>query len=166
MVLEDSSSQGANEKVMCGGRMLFTGPDYLRDHRVTVNPDHRYVGIGTMADDGSSDLDYLWRADPKNLPRLYRKKVRHFYITCRTKPTYNLCGHNVGPHQVRPLLKPVLIHTYTVCVISFFLSTKNNLFTFYHITQYTENIVSTYAILTQNLKFQPTTTPIYDIFLK
>ena len=42
---------------------------------------------------------------------------------------------------------------YTVCVISFIVSTKNDLFTLYQITQYTNNIVSTYAILTKNLIF-------------
>ncbi|XP_046577682.1 uncharacterized protein C4orf45 homolog [Haliotis rubra] len=45
-------------------RMLFTGPDYNRDHRVTVQPENRMVGIGTMSQEGTSEVDYLWRAAP------------------------------------------------------------------------------------------------------
>ena len=33
----DPISARADESVMSGGRMLFTGPDYLRDHRVKVD---------------------------------------------------------------------------------------------------------------------------------
>ena len=40
------------------------GPDYLRQHRVLVEPDHRFVGEGTMSPEGSSELSYLWRAHP------------------------------------------------------------------------------------------------------
>ena len=58
---------------MSGGRMLFTGPDYLRDHRVKVDDEHRYIGIGTMHPDASSELDYITRANPDNKPKLYRK---------------------------------------------------------------------------------------------
>ncbi|XP_071107027.1 protein SPMIP2-like isoform X1 [Haliotis cracherodii] len=46
-------------------RMLFTGPDYNRDHRVTVQPENRMVGIGTMSKEGTSESDYLWRAAPR-----------------------------------------------------------------------------------------------------
>lgn len=55
--------------------MLFTGPDYLRDHRVHVQPEHRYIGIGRMHPDGSSELDYIARVDPNNRPKMYRKNV-------------------------------------------------------------------------------------------
>merc|ERR1712137_128274 len=64
----------AEEQIMSGGRMLFTGPDYLRDHRVKVEEEHRYIGIGTMHPDHSSELDYIMRGNPENKPRLYRKK--------------------------------------------------------------------------------------------
>ena len=40
------------------------GPDYLRQHRVLVEPDHRFVGEGTMSPEGTSELSYLWRAHP------------------------------------------------------------------------------------------------------
>ena len=40
----DPISAPADESVMSGGRMLFTGPDYLRDHRVKVEEEHRFVG--------------------------------------------------------------------------------------------------------------------------
>ncbi|WAQ95668.1 CD045-like protein [Mya arenaria] len=46
------------------GRVLYTGPDGNCDHRVTVEPEHRYVGIGTMSEEGTSETDYLWRAAP------------------------------------------------------------------------------------------------------
>ena len=69
----DPISARADESVMSGGRMLFTGPDYLRDHRVKVDDEHRYIGIGTMHPDASSELDYITRANPDNKPKLYRK---------------------------------------------------------------------------------------------
>ncbi|CAG2193973.1 unnamed protein product [Mytilus edulis] len=43
------------------GRMLFTGPDATKDHLMTVNQEHRQVGIGTMSREGTSETDYLWR---------------------------------------------------------------------------------------------------------
>ncbi|XP_060578056.1 protein SPMIP2-like [Ruditapes philippinarum] len=46
------------------GRVLYTGPDGNCDHRVTVEPEHRYVGIGTMSEEGTSETDYLWRPAP------------------------------------------------------------------------------------------------------
>ena len=48
----------------------LTGPDGICDHSVTVEPEHRYVGIGTMSQEGTSEVDYLWRAAPStNFPR-------------------------------------------------------------------------------------------------
>lgn len=44
------------------GRVLFTGPDMIGDHRVTVQQEHRQIGIGTMSPEGTSETDYLWRA--------------------------------------------------------------------------------------------------------
>lgn len=35
---------------------------------------NRYIGIGTMHPDHSSELDYIMRGNPENKPRLYRKK--------------------------------------------------------------------------------------------
>ncbi|XP_048757791.2 uncharacterized protein C4orf45 homolog isoform X2 [Ostrea edulis] len=54
------------------GRMLFTGPDWIRQHRVTVEPEHRHIGIGTMSREGTSEADYIWRpatATPFPRPR-------------------------------------------------------------------------------------------------
>lgn len=47
------------------GRVLYTGPDGNCDHRVSVVPERRYVGIGTMSGEGTSETDYLWRAAPR-----------------------------------------------------------------------------------------------------
>ncbi|KAL4239403.1 hypothetical protein ACF0H5_000219 [Mactra antiquata] len=58
------------------GRVLYTGPDGICDHRVTVEPEHRYVGIGTMSEEGTSETDYLWRAAPSTpFPRPKTSKV-------------------------------------------------------------------------------------------
>lgn len=46
------------------GRVLYTGPDGNCDYRVSVGPEHRYVGIGTMSLEGTSEVDYIWRAAP------------------------------------------------------------------------------------------------------
>jgi len=51
------------------GAVLFTGPDGIRDHHVSVSPEHRYVGEGAMSVEGSSEVDYLWRAEKMPHPR-------------------------------------------------------------------------------------------------
>ncbi|XP_039258360.1 protein SPMIP2-like [Styela clava] len=60
-----------------GRRMLFTGPDGIRNQWVSVAADHnRYVGIGTMSPEGTSDLDYLYRPSPRDSPALRPKHRR------------------------------------------------------------------------------------------
>lgn len=59
-----------------GRRMLFTGPDGIRNQKVTVRSNHRYVGIGTMSPEGTSELDYIYRpatADPPSLRPKHRR---------------------------------------------------------------------------------------------
>jgi len=51
------------------GAVLFTGPDGIRDHHTSVNGEHRYVGEGAMSVEGSSEVDYLWRARQMPHPR-------------------------------------------------------------------------------------------------
>ena len=46
---------------------LFSGPDGIKDHCVTVEDEHRYVGEGTMSPEGTSDVSYLWKA-PAGIP--------------------------------------------------------------------------------------------------
>ncbi|KAK6170684.1 hypothetical protein SNE40_019014 [Patella caerulea] len=48
------------------GRMYFTGPEGNRDHRVTVQDEHRAIGIGTMTPERTSDANYIWRTNPRN----------------------------------------------------------------------------------------------------
>ncbi|XP_002121517.2 protein SPMIP2 [Ciona intestinalis] len=59
-----------------GRRMLFTGPDGITDQRVTVEEDNRYVGIGTMSPEGTSELAYLYRPDWRNSPAVLPKHKR------------------------------------------------------------------------------------------
>ena len=44
--------------------MCLAGPDGIGDHTSTVEPEHRYVGIGTMSCEGTSETEYCWRAAP------------------------------------------------------------------------------------------------------
>lgn len=46
------------------GQILFTGPSGIRDYKVNVVTDDRMVGIGTMSQEGTSDLQYIWRGAP------------------------------------------------------------------------------------------------------
>jgi hypothetical protein len=46
---------------------LLPGPDGLRPYRLRVEDEHRYVGIGTMSPEGSSEINYMWNS-PKNTP--------------------------------------------------------------------------------------------------
>nr|CAB3227125.1 uncharacterized protein C4orf45 [Phallusia mammillata] len=59
-----------------GRRMLFTGPDGIRNQNVDVEEDNRYVGIGTMSPEGTSELAYLYRPDWRNAPSLLPKHRR------------------------------------------------------------------------------------------
>ena len=43
---------------------VSSGPDYLRDHRVKVEADHRNVGVGSRSTELSSEVNYLWRGAP------------------------------------------------------------------------------------------------------
>merc|ERR1711934_15870 len=47
-----------------GQRILFTGPDGICDQKMQIKTEHRYVGIGTMSKEGTSELDYLYRQGP------------------------------------------------------------------------------------------------------
>ncbi|XP_071953397.1 uncharacterized protein [Antedon mediterranea] len=47
------------------GAVLFTGPDGIGDYKVNVVTDDRFVGIGTMSAEGTSELKYIMRASPK-----------------------------------------------------------------------------------------------------
>ena len=51
------------------------GPDGIRDHRVQVEEEHRYVGEGTNSPEGTSEVDYLWRA-PRGIPYPRPKTAR------------------------------------------------------------------------------------------
>ena len=50
-----------SERLTNGVHLSSVGPDGITDHQVTVI-DRKYVGIGTMSPEGTSDLNYLWRA--------------------------------------------------------------------------------------------------------
>lgn len=40
---------------------VILGPDATKDHNMTIEQEHRQVGIGTMSFEGTSESDYLWR---------------------------------------------------------------------------------------------------------
>ncbi|XP_050802631.1 uncharacterized protein C4orf45 homolog isoform X2 [Gopherus flavomarginatus] len=47
-----------------GKRMIFTGPDAIRDYRTKLPEYIRYIGATTPAQGATSDLEYLWRTAP------------------------------------------------------------------------------------------------------
>ncbi|XP_044875417.1 uncharacterized protein C4orf45 homolog isoform X2 [Mauremys mutica] len=47
-----------------GKRMIFTGPDAIRDYRTKLPEYTRYIGATTPAQGATSDLEYLWRTAP------------------------------------------------------------------------------------------------------
>ncbi|XP_061191314.1 protein SPMIP2-like [Saccostrea echinata] len=80
------------------GRMLFTGPDGNCDHRVTVEPDHRHIGIGTMSVEGTSEADYLWRpasSTPFPRPRTANVGEIGWEVPRRTDWSMPLTGRQV-----------------------------------------------------------------------
>ncbi|XP_010898295.2 uncharacterized protein C4orf45 [Esox lucius] len=52
----------------CGSRILFTGPDGIGDYRARLIDFPRYIGIGPLSPEGTSDLSYLCRPALCNLP--------------------------------------------------------------------------------------------------
>ncbi|XP_066429676.1 protein SPMIP2 [Eleutherodactylus coqui] len=57
-----------------GKRMLYTGPDYMRDYRPKLPDYTRYIGEGMPSAESTSDVDYLCRAPPNTpapLPKDY-----------------------------------------------------------------------------------------------
>ena len=48
-----------------GQRILYTGPDGIIDQTMHIEPEHRYIGIGTMSAEGTSELNYLYRPGPE-----------------------------------------------------------------------------------------------------
>ncbi|XP_034628594.1 uncharacterized protein C4orf45 homolog isoform X1 [Trachemys scripta elegans] len=47
-----------------GKRMIFTGPDAIRDYRTKLPEYTRYIGATTPAQGATADLEYLWRTAP------------------------------------------------------------------------------------------------------
>ncbi|XP_041363130.1 uncharacterized protein C4orf45 homolog [Gigantopelta aegis] len=69
-------SSGIRDETPQMARMIFSGPDYVRDQCVTVNTDHRQVGIGDQSRELTSELSYLWRAAPNTpFPRSRASQV-------------------------------------------------------------------------------------------
>jgi len=61
----------------CANHIILTGPNGVRNHRVTVEEEHREVGIGQLTDVQTSEIDYITRM--KAMPfDLYSKKVTSF----------------------------------------------------------------------------------------
>ncbi|XP_020358162.1 uncharacterized protein C4orf45 [Oncorhynchus kisutch] len=47
-----------------GQRMLFTGPDGIGDYKARLIDFPRYIGVGPLSPEGTSDLNYLCRPAP------------------------------------------------------------------------------------------------------
>merc|ERR1712168_1289092 len=57
----------------CANHIILTGPNGVRNHRGTVEEEHREVGIGQLTDVQTSEIDYITRM--KAMPfDLYSKK--------------------------------------------------------------------------------------------
>ncbi|KAM5307284.1 protein SPMIP2 [Glossophaga mutica] len=60
-----------------GKRMIFTGPDYRKDHLPQVQQHASYIGEKRLALERTGDLSYLWRpASHISLPAKYK----HQYV--------------------------------------------------------------------------------------
>ncbi|XP_034967954.2 protein SPMIP2 [Zootoca vivipara] len=56
-----------------GNRMIFTGPDGLRNHRSRLPETTLYIGAATAPEEGTSEAGYLWRPAPRNPPPWYHR---------------------------------------------------------------------------------------------
>ncbi|KAM5230118.1 protein SPMIP2 [Hipposideros larvatus] len=60
-----------------GKRVIFTGPDYKKDHLPKVHPHTSYIGEKRLTLEKTGDLRYLWRpASDRSLPAKYK----HEYV--------------------------------------------------------------------------------------
>lgn len=78
--------------------LLYIGPDGNCDHRVTVETDHRYTGIGTMSVEGTSEANYLWRpatATPFPRPRTSNVGEIGWQVPQRTDWSLPITGRQI-----------------------------------------------------------------------
>lgn len=78
--------------------LLYIGPDGNCDHRVTVETDHRYTGIGTMSVEGTSEANYLWRpatATPFPRPRTSNVGEIGWQVPKRTDWSLPITGRQI-----------------------------------------------------------------------
>nr|DBA29052.1 TPA: hypothetical protein GDO54_009319 [Pyxicephalus adspersus] len=59
-----STSFSCQPQYESGKRMLYTGPDYIRDYRPRLPDCTRYVGEGMPSFESTSEVNYLCRAAP------------------------------------------------------------------------------------------------------
>ncbi|XP_072477483.1 protein SPMIP2 [Notamacropus eugenii] len=60
-----------------GRRMIFTGPDGIKDNKVKYHANTKYIGENRPILGATSDLNYLWRPAPN---RSFTAKRKHFYV--------------------------------------------------------------------------------------
>ncbi|XP_063192352.1 protein SPMIP2 [Chroicocephalus ridibundus] len=60
-----SSPRGASAgKPLVEARVIFSGPDGIRDYRTRKSDHTHYIGVTSPAIEGTSDVNYLWRPAP------------------------------------------------------------------------------------------------------
>uniref|UniRef100_A0A6P5J370 Uncharacterized protein C4orf45 homolog n=1 Tax=Phascolarctos cinereus TaxID=38626 RepID=A0A6P5J370_PHACI len=60
-----------------GRRMIFTGPDGIKDHKPKFPANTKYIGEKRPILEATSELDYLWRPAPN---RSFTARQKHFYV--------------------------------------------------------------------------------------
>ncbi|XP_074085151.1 protein SPMIP2 [Macrotis lagotis] len=60
-----------------GKRMIFTGPDAVKDYKAKLPDNTRYIGEKRPVLEATSELDYLWRPAPN---RSFTAREKHSYV--------------------------------------------------------------------------------------
>jgi len=97
------------------GQVLFTGPDGNSNFRSTVLGPSRYIGIGDMSPEGTSELSYLWRPSKTAshpLSRSFKVGEIGWHVNSNMDKKLLQNGHQILLGEFRQLLEDRQTHLY------------------------------------------------------
>ena len=104
--MQEKDSFDPTPSIRHGQRILFTGPDGIVDQTMRIEPEHRYIGIGTMSAEGTSELDYLYRPGPNQINQQTKKEEPYWAL----KRKHETIGGIGWGHQDARFLNKKLSH--------------------------------------------------------
>lgn len=91
------------------GEVIFTGPDGVGDHRVTVMDSHQYVGGVTASPEATGDVKYMCRAPKASVESLGEYKGL-CYGLCKQNGIINYVRGSHTACMLRNVLSLLILH--------------------------------------------------------